>query len=225
MSNDLVSYSRAGDVFHYRWAARRCLQLIRPNTSLQKIVIEGSGEEEKAGEYVIDVAEYAIADDGKNSINYYQLKHTTVQQDIPFELSDLKDTFVGFAQRFIQHKDSHFSNVAALRFTVLTNRKVSETLKWKLTSIVKKQPVDSRFINTLESYTSLSSNDLVQFCSLVGFEDSEGDYNVQKDELRRELTQLFAGSVDNTQVNNLVALVQSKVLPDCRMDVLPGKMY
>ena len=214
MSNDLVSYSRAGDVFHYRWAARRCLQLIRPNTSLQKITIEGSDEKEKAGEYVIDVAEYSLAGDGRNIIDYYQLKHTTVQQDIPFELSNLKGTFVGFAQRFVQHKDNHFSDIAALRFTIITNRKVSQTLKQKLTSIVERQPVDRRFTNTLEDYTKLSLTDLVQFCSLVRFEDSEGDYNIQNDELRRELTQLFAGSVDNAQVNNLVALVQGKVLPD-----------
>ncbi|GEM_PF-3349377 len=38
MSNELVAFSRAGDVFHYRWAARRCLKLIYPNTSLQSVV-------------------------------------------------------------------------------------------------------------------------------------------------------------------------------------------
>lgn len=59
MPNDLVAYSRAGDVFHYRWAARRCLKLIYPNSSLKSIVIEVSAEDEKAGEYVIDVTEYS----------------------------------------------------------------------------------------------------------------------------------------------------------------------
>lgn len=44
MSNELVEYSRQGDVFHYRWAARRCLSLVDPNTSLRAIVIEGSKE-------------------------------------------------------------------------------------------------------------------------------------------------------------------------------------
>ena len=215
MSNDLVSYSRAGDVFHYRWAARRCLQLIRPNTSLQKITIEGSDEKEKAGEYVIDVAEYSLAGDGRNIIDYYQLKHTTVQQDIPFELSNLKGTFVGFAQRFVQHKDNHFSDIAALRFTIITNRKVSQTLKQKLTSIVERQPVDRRFTNTLEDYTKLSLTDLVQFCSLVRFEDSEGDYNIQNDELRRELTQLFAGSVDNAHLRRGNDRKSKKLVSGC----------
>jgi hypothetical protein len=78
MLNDLVGYSRAGDVFHYRWAARRCLRLIYPNSALRTIVIEGSLEKEKAGEYVIDIAEYSEFS-GRKEIEYFQLKHTTVQ--------------------------------------------------------------------------------------------------------------------------------------------------
>jgi hypothetical protein len=30
--------------FHYRWAARRCLRMIEPNSRLKYIVIEGSKE-------------------------------------------------------------------------------------------------------------------------------------------------------------------------------------
>jgi hypothetical protein len=59
MDNDLVRYSRAGDVFHYRWAARRCLRLIHPKSLLKRVVIEGSEESKIAGEYAIDVAEYS----------------------------------------------------------------------------------------------------------------------------------------------------------------------
>ncbi|MBK6544282.1 MAG: hypothetical protein IPG12_03230 [Saprospiraceae bacterium] len=48
---------------------------------------------------------------------------------------------------------------------------------------------------------------------MVHIEDSEGDYNVQKYELRIELAQLIAGSIDNAQIENLIALVEEKVLP------------
>jgi hypothetical protein len=44
MTDNLVGYSKAGDAFHYRWAARRSLQLIYPNTTLALIMIEGSKE-------------------------------------------------------------------------------------------------------------------------------------------------------------------------------------
>ncbi|MFE4713990.1 hypothetical protein ACFRAM_24405 [Paenibacillus sp. NPDC056722] len=81
MENELVRYSRAGDIFHYRWAARRCLRLISPKSRIHQIVIEGSKENKLAGEYVIDVAEYSdsLTRQGFQDVTYYQLKHTTVQ--------------------------------------------------------------------------------------------------------------------------------------------------
>ena len=57
MGNDAVRDSRAGDVFHYRWAARRCLRMVNPNSKITSIVIEGSKEPDLAGEYVMDVTE------------------------------------------------------------------------------------------------------------------------------------------------------------------------
>ncbi len=214
MSNDLVAYSRAGDVFHYRWAARRCLRLIYPNSCLAGVYIEGSSETEKAGEYVIDVSEYSTEDAGKKKIDYYQLKHTTVQGDEPFAISDLKDTFTGFAARYLQHKKENNPDVSAISFTVITNRKFANSFKANLSAIIKKEKVDHVFKRTIESYTNLSEDDLMSFCRMLHLEDGEGNYNIQKDELRIELAQLIAGSIENAQIENLVALVQEKVLPD-----------
>ena len=66
--NALVRYSRAGDKFHYRWAARRCLRMIDPRSPLQCITIEGSKESKAAGEYVIDVAEYSHDGTGAEAV-------------------------------------------------------------------------------------------------------------------------------------------------------------
>lgn len=220
MSNDLVAYSRAGDIFHYRWAARRCLRLIHPSSSLRKIVIEGSSEKEKAGEYVIDVTEYSEDSNNKRTIRYYQLKHTTVQKDNPFMLSDLKDTITGFANRFAQHKNENTSDIISnISFYIITNRKIADTFKQKLFSIAKKEVIDNRFKDTIEKYTALTGDDLVLFCKSIILEDGEGDYIIQKDELKIELSQLVAGSIDNAQINNLVALVQEKVLPDSNNEI------
>lgn len=215
MSNDLVSYSRAGDVFHYRWAARRCLRLIYPNSPVNKIFIEGSSEIKKEGEYVIDVSEYSTGDAGQEKIDYYQLKHTTVQGDKPFTISDLKDTFVGFAARYLQHKIEINTGTLAISFTVITNRKIAESFKANLLAITEKktEKVESFFKKTIKDYTKLSEEDLSQFCSILHLEDNEGDYKMQKSQLRIELDQLIAGSIENTQIENLVALVQQKVLP------------
>ncbi len=213
MPNDLVSYSRAGDVFHYRWAARRCLRLIHPNSTLQKIVIEGSAEVGKAGEYVIDATEYTELKNNEKKIDYYQLKHTTVLKNQPFILSDLKDTIIGFAKRFVQHKENNAFDVSNISFSVITNRKIDESFKQELGAIVRKDIVNKRFKKTIEGYTKLNGDNLVQFCNLLRLEDVEGDYDDQRHELSIELAQLMAGHIDNIQINNLVALVQDKVLP------------
>lgn len=214
MTTNSVSYSRAGDVFHYRWAARRCLKLIYPNSSLEKIHIEGSSETEKAGEYVIDVSEYSTNLNGDRLIDYYQLKHTTVKEGEPFTLSDLKGTIEGFSKRHIQHRDASNAKIAKVTFTIITNRKIAASFKDNLSAILNGQTVDTVFLKTIKKYTKLSSQNLISFCSLLNLQDGEGNYNVQKDELRLEMAHLVAGSIDNTEVNNLVSLVQEKVMPD-----------
>lgn len=208
MSNELVAYSRQGDDFHYRWAARRCLKLIHPNSLLQTVVIEGSKEKEKKGEYVIDVSEYYDAANDKKQIKYYQLKHTTVKKNDPFVISDLKDTIEGFSNRFTQHKgDTKTTNFS---FTIVSNRPIAESFKQNIISLADEKQVDNRFRQTIEIYTGLTANELSQFCKLIYFHDGEGDYNAQKYDLRFEIAQLIAGSIDNAQIENIVSLIRDK---------------
>lgn len=124
MAENLVGYSRAGDAFHYRWAARRCLAMVYPNAELQYLVVEGSSDNDLLGEYSIDVSEYYLRGD-RQITEYYQLKHSTVQNDIPFQLSDLQTTFEGFSSRFIEHYQRDKESVKAfgllfLRIEALT---------------------------------------------------------------------------------------------------------
>lgn len=211
-NNGLVSYSRAGDVFHYRWAARRSLKLIQSSSDLESVVIEGSEEEKKAGEYVIDVCEYYNSSTSKKRIEYYQLKHTTVQQDNPFTISDLKDTIVGFSKRFQQHDNENSLN--GVSFTIITNRKISESFKLNLDAIIKRGNVNEKFKKTIKKYTDLNGDKLIQFCRLLSLEDGEGDYSVQKEDLRIEMARLQPGSIDSAQIDSIVSLVQEKVLPN-----------
>lgn len=213
MNNQLVSYSRAGDVFHYRWAARRCLHLLYPNTALKSIVIEGSSESQKAGEYVIDVSEYSHTVDNNKSIQYYQLKHTTIRGKKPMKLAEMKKTLEGFADRFRQHEREKSKGPVSIFFSIITNRKVDDTVKNQLMHLSMGKDVESRFRKTLENYTNLRGKQLAQFCVLLNIEDGEGDYNIQNTELRVELSQLVAGSVASNQADALTSMVQDKVLP------------
>lgn len=217
MENELVRFSRAGDIFHYRWAARRCLKLIHPKTLVKEIRIEGSKEKKKAGEYVIDVAEYLDSDiDGSDLIFYYQLKHTTVRKDMPFNLSDIKDTITGFAQRYMLHLEENEFKTPLLNitFTIVTNRPVNQNFKKNIFKIASSEKTNGQYIRTLEAYTKLSGDRLKDFCECLRFADGEGDYNAQKYDLHVEIAQLVAGSVDGPIVENITALIRDKALPN-----------
>ncbi|MBK9099491.1 MAG: ATP-binding protein [bacterium] len=217
MKNKLVRYSKAGDAFHYRWAARRCLRMIYPKSPIQSIVIEGSNENKLAGECVIDVAEYSfVPESNTQKIEYIQLKYTTVRKKKPFNLSDLKVTFEGFAKRYseISSKKNKLQKNYVVTFSIVTNRPISEILKKNITSVALNQTVNARFISTLEKYANLNGNDLEEFCSLIKFVDGEGDYNSQHFELQSEISQFVAGTVDNPQINNVINLIQEKALPN-----------
>jgi len=216
MESDLVRWSRAGDVFHYRWAARRCLQMVYPKSKLQYIVIEGSSECELAGEYVIDVAEYSNSgENSSNEIAYFQLKHSTVRKEQPFQLSDLKDTIVGFAKRYSDlYSENSTSNFSKTTFTIVTNRPIAETFKQNILAIGRGSAVDVRFQNTLRKYTNWSIIDLKAFCAMVSFSDGEGDYDAQRHGLQAEISQILAGTIDNPIIDSITALVQKKALPN-----------
>ena len=213
MSYDLVGFSRAGDVFHYRWAARRALRMIYPNSLLNSITVEGSPEEDKAGEYVIDLTE-SYGESEQQQIRYFQLKHSTVKTHIPFVLSDLKSTFEGFAKRYTQHVKKDEIKAKDISFTIVSNRKIDDNFKVGIANIATGKQANKTFKKTLEKYTELANAQLKEFCSVISFEDSEGNYNVQKKELRIEMSQLISGTFDNAYVDSIVSLMQDKVLPD-----------
>ncbi|MBW2737586.1 MAG: ATP-binding protein [Deltaproteobacteria bacterium] len=217
MESELVRYSRAGDVFHYRWAARRCLRMIHPKSLVRYIVIEGSKERKRAGEYVIDVAEYSDSVEvNSQEIAYFQLKHTTVRKDQLFNLSDLKDTIEGFAERYSEHfcSDSETHDSPILTFSIVTNRPIAASFKENILTIAKGDTVNTRFQETLEKYTHLKGEHLNTFCALLEFADGEGDYNAQWHELHIEISQLLAGTVANPQIDSIATLVQEKALPN-----------
>ncbi len=210
-TNDLVAYSRAGDVFHYRWAARRCLKLIQPNSNLQTVIIEGSDENNKSGEYVIDVSEYYSSASTTQRIEYYQLKHSTVQNDKPLTLSNLKGTIEGFSKRYTQHFDGN--TLIGVSFSVITNRKIADSFKKNLWKISQGIEVSKQFNQTIKEYTNLTGKHLIEFCKMVKLEDGEGDYNLQKENLRVEMARLQPGTIDAGQLDSIVSIVQDRVLP------------
>ncbi|MCW9706277.1 hypothetical protein [Fodinibius salsisoli] len=223
MDQNLVRYSRAGDVFHYRWAARRCLKMIHPKSPIECVYIEGSEENDRKGEYVIDVAEYYKKSDQGRAVGYFQLKHSTKRVDKVFQLSELKKTVEGFAQRFKSLKNDE--DIESVEFSIITNRPINERFKKAVEDIINRNSPHQTFVKTLKRYTDFDNGELRDFCKHLHLVDGEGDYNIQKHELSFEVGKFIVGVVDSTIINSIEALVQEKVLPDnegkiVRVDVL-----
>lgn len=163
---------------------------------------------------MIDVSEYYNSVNSEPGIQYYQLKHTTVRKQKAIKLGEMKQTLIGFADRFHQHEEERRNPRVSISFNFITNRKVEDSVKDQLICLAMGKVVDSRFRTTLERYAKLKGKKLAEFCALLSIEDSEGDYNVQNVELCKELSQLVAGADTDTQAITLTNMVQEKVLPD-----------
>jgi hypothetical protein len=212
---DAVRDSRAGDVFHYRWAARRCLRMLDMKSKVKHIVIEGSSEPSRPGEFVMDVTEHVESQEiSKDDVNYFQLKHSIKRVDLPFQLSELKDTIAGFANRFKDHLDNSSDQLGTIKYYLITNRALNKNLTKSVRAIANGDKADKRIQNTLKKYTKLNDSDLVMFCSSLEFVDSELNFDDQKKELHFEMGSLFAGAVDQAEINNLISLIQERALPN-----------
>jgi hypothetical protein len=209
---DLVAYSRAGDTFHYRWAARRCLRLLDFGSNLKQITIEGSKEPKLGGEYVIDTAEYSSDSLSGKCVEYFQLKHSTTQLDTHFTLSTLKGTIIGFADRF-KHLAETPSSFSCIKFTVVTNRPISPQFKKSVLKLAGGESGGASFDRTIKTYTKLEGQELSAFCQSLQFIDGEGDYDAQKYQLHRELARLTCEASDTKPLLNLVELVRSRIEP------------
>ena len=212
MKSDAVRQSRAGDKFHYLWAARRCLLMVHPLSPVQAITIEGSPEPNAAGEYVIDVGEVLADDSGSESVRYYQLKHSTVRTQNPTNLSELTKTLAGFGARFREKPKRNQNGFTNRSFLFVSNRPVSASIKDAISLIAKGAKAPAKIATQLATITGLSKAELQRFCGNLTFLDQEGDYLKQERELRAEVAR-YTGSVDDGPTSRLVGLVWDQALP------------
>jgi hypothetical protein len=222
-----VRYSRAGDAFHYRWAARRCLRMIDPKSPLKCITIESSKESKAAGECVIDLAEYSENETDGKTIAYFQLKHTTVRIGKFFTLTEIKSTLAGFAKRYsscLIQNGGKFQKGAVI-FSFVSNRPVSKRLKQGIDAIRIGSNAPKKLKKDLERITKLTGDHLREFCTSLTFNDGEGDYIVQKANLRGEMAEYIAGFIDSHEVDNLIALITDRALPESEDHRKNGEIF
>ena len=235
---NLVRYSRDGDQFHYLWAARRCLQLLSPQSDLVAISIEGPSPDERTGnppasegEEVIDIAEYFGSEDIQRArlIRYMQLKHSTLHATEPWTASGLKKTVKGFAKRYRELLLTFSADGLApkLEFWFVSNRPVGTTfVEAVVDAAAGVTPRHPDELQKLERFTDLKGDGLAAFLTLLRFEGREDECWEQ----RHILSQDVRGYLPDADVDgplNLNELVTRKASSEgernptiTKMDVL-----
>ncbi len=221
--SDTVRYAKAGDQFHYRWAARRCLGLLDSHSELVCITIEGISSKESqnenvgTGEEVVDVAEYYGDSTIKHAkkISYHQLKHSYVSK--PWTLSALRKTLTGFFKRFKAFKqEAGNTDEQTVDFTFTTNRHVAGNVHELLSRICENAltPEDSTQWNQLKGYLNTSDDALAQeFFASFRIDDANDAHWEQRSSLIEELRGYMVGS-DKEVADQLWRLVVDKVSPE-----------
>lgn len=209
IGNDAVRYSRTGDVFHYRWVALKCLDMLSPLSNIDKIIVENS-QEKMDGDYVIDVSEYLCT--GDISIKYYQMKHTVKEKEDSATISFFKNTLEGFAKRYIAlRKEKKHKRVL---FYVITNRKINQNLKDNIRKKAKGIACPKSFDKYIKEYTALDKLRLRDFCNRLVLVDGSGDYEDLWFELYVRTGRLLVGQSDKTAVDKLEIMIRDKALPN-----------
>ena len=207
--NRLVRDSRAGDRFHYCWAAKRSLLLLRQDSGLERILIESDVSQGTAGEYSLDMTETyrrgALYDRVK-----YQFKYSVERVHKPFSFSELRSTIVGFSKNFLDSKN------AGLRqcYLIVTNRGVSAELKSCVRSLAAGGEVATRTMKGFVDAIGLSGEKLKSFCAALEFRDAEADLEFQVRDLHVQAASYTAGIPPVDAIYNLVDLVARKALPE-----------
>lgn len=226
MSNtNLTRASRDGDQFHYLWGARRCLNLLSPNTDLVAISIEGPSPDElnddkkiEEGEDILDIAEYFGSEKIEEArlVRYLQLKHSTFRVSDPWTASGLEKTLKGFAKRYNKIQDTFKASggIQHLEFWFVTNRPISTTISEAIEDAAKNaSPRHPLELKKLQTFTNLKDEDLASFFKLFHFEDGQEGYWEQRNILSQELIGYLPGSDTDAPVQ-LKELVTNKALSE-----------
>lgn len=234
----LVRASRDGDQFHYVWAARRALLLLKPQSGLVAVTIEGASTTElkaagtvEAGEELIDIGEYygSTAIEQATLVRYMQLKHSTLRVNDVWQPSGLEKTVKGFAKRYkaLRKKLPAEPLHEKLEFWFVTNRPISvDFIEAVEDAAVQRAPRHSGDLKKLKKFTSFEDAELALFCGMLRFEGRQDDYWTQRNILSQDISG-YLPALDVDAPTRLKELVTRKALSESvtnpavtKMDVL-----
>jgi len=128
-----VRFGHDGHEYHFLWAARACLRLLPPTSTLVGVGIEGVASEDDVacGLLGVDMSEYEGNTKFRHAtrITYTQYKHSTTAPNKNVTASSLKEEKVleYFGGRYLGFLAKYNDDEIArkIRFQLITNRPIS----------------------------------------------------------------------------------------------------
>src|ERR1035441_6379270 len=155
-SVDKVRASRDGHEYHEAWTARRALELLKPDSTLKAIAVEGLSpvDQRKASAETVEIADLTLYNghptfDEAERTTIAQFKYSVADGNTDFRASHAKNTVAKFAKTFRDYKKKHGSLAvkAKLDFSLVTNRPVFGPLQQAIQSLATGKPTTSEVKN------------------------------------------------------------------------------
>ena len=191
-----VRATRAGDLFHYRWAATRVLNLLNPKLGLTSVYVEGGATPSKF-DYIVDVCEAYVDKDV-----YYQLKYSTKHSSDAFTLSFLGETL----EKFGKHYKSLRGRKDHVEYVFLTNRPASEDVK----NCVEMAATDPSALDRINRYLGFDRVQARSFCRRFRIIDCAEDSRCQMQCVECRLSALLCSQCESNDARALVQFVAER---------------
>lgn len=192
---DKVRAGNDGHEFHHVWTARMSLQLLRPDTELIAIAVEGlsPSDQAKVPAATVEVADLTLyygkqpGFENASKTVFAQFKYSIANRDKGFRASDAKETLKKFGKTYRSFKTKYGAKTVEdkLEFHLITNQPVYEPLIQAIEALQAgedptcsaKVPVKTQ-AQQIKAASGLSGRSLAAFArklKIVGRSDGGGD--------------------------------------------------
>ena len=223
---DKVRASRDGHEFHEVWVARKAMQLLRPDSELTALGVEGlsPADQARANAPTIEVADLTLYFGGRPTFEqatrttFVQFKYSIADQEKNFRAFNAKTTLKKFAQTYRDYKNKYGAQAVEekLEFELITNQPISDALLQAICAIatgrscsggVKKQATQ------IETASGLTGQSLATFAKKLKIIGRSGSLPRTKNELASLLVNWSAVGSDSiaaARLGKLRELVREK---------------
>ncbi len=192
---DKVRASRDGHEFHEAWTARRSLELLKPDSELKGIAVEGLSptDQKTVSAKTVEIADITLYYGGltfgdADRVTIAQFKYSIADEHVDFRGSDAKKTIEKFAETYREYKKQYGSNSvkAKLDFSLVTNRPIFRPLQQAIASIATGAAISIEAkgqADQLAIASGLSGKDLAQFAKKLTIVGVSGNLPALKADL------------------------------------------